>query len=30
VGYALTTEDLVAEGGLLARWHRQRGINQSA
>ena len=25
VGYALTTEDVVAEGGLLARWHRLRG-----
>jgi ribosomal-protein-alanine N-acetyltransferase len=24
VGYALTTEDVVAEGGLLARWHRVR------
>jgi ribosomal-protein-alanine N-acetyltransferase len=30
VGYALTTEDLAGEGGLLARWHRQRGIHQSA
>jgi ribosomal-protein-alanine N-acetyltransferase len=30
VGYALTTEDVVSEGGLLARWHRQRGIHQSA
>ena len=25
VGYAMTTEDVVAEGGLLARWHRLRG-----
>jgi [ribosomal protein S5]-alanine N-acetyltransferase len=25
VGYALTTEDVAAEGGLLARWHRLRG-----
>jgi [ribosomal protein S5]-alanine N-acetyltransferase len=25
VGYALTTEDIAAEGGLLARWHRLRG-----
>jgi ribosomal-protein-alanine N-acetyltransferase len=24
VGYALTTEDVAAEGGLLARWHRLR------
>jgi ribosomal-protein-alanine N-acetyltransferase len=22
VGYALTSEDVIAEGGLLARWHR--------
>jgi [ribosomal protein S5]-alanine N-acetyltransferase len=26
VGYALTTEDVSPEGGLLARWHRLRGI----
>lgn len=25
VGYAMTTEDVFAEGGLLARWHRLRG-----
>ncbi len=24
VGYALTAEDLAAEGGLLSRWHRLR------
>jgi [ribosomal protein S5]-alanine N-acetyltransferase len=30
VGYALTTEDVAADGGLLARWNRQRGIHQSA
>jgi [ribosomal protein S5]-alanine N-acetyltransferase len=30
VGYALTTEDVLADGGLLARWHRQQGIPQSA
>jgi [ribosomal protein S5]-alanine N-acetyltransferase len=24
VGYALTNEDVAAEGGLLARWHRVR------
>lgn len=24
VGYAVTTEDVASEGGLLARWHRQR------
>lgn len=24
IGYALTTEDVMAEGGLLARWHRVR------
>ena len=28
VGYALTTEDVAAEGGLLARWHRLRGVGQ--
>ena len=26
LGYALTVEDVAAEGGLLARFHRQRGI----
>jgi ribosomal-protein-alanine N-acetyltransferase len=26
IGYALTTEDVAAEGGLLARWHRLRGL----
>ena len=29
VGYALTVEDLVAEGGLLSRWHRRRDQSQS-
>ncbi|GAA0909826.1 GNAT family N-acetyltransferase [Virgisporangium aurantiacum] len=24
IGYAMTTEDVSAEGGLLARWHRVR------
>jgi ribosomal-protein-alanine N-acetyltransferase len=24
IGYALTVEDVAAEGGLLARWHRAR------
>lgn len=24
IGYALTTEDVAAQGGLLARWHRIR------
>jgi len=24
IGYAVTTEDVSSEGGLLARWHRQR------
>ncbi len=24
IGYALTVEDVIAEGGLLARWHRVR------
>jgi ribosomal-protein-alanine N-acetyltransferase len=24
IGYALTTEDVAAEGGLVARWHRMR------
>jgi len=28
VGYALTTEDVFQEGGLLARWHRLRGVTQ--
>jgi [ribosomal protein S5]-alanine N-acetyltransferase len=26
IGYAVTTEDVTAEGGLLARWHRLRGV----
>jgi len=26
IGYALTTEDVRAEGGLMARWNRLRGI----
>lgn len=26
IGYALTTEDVRAEGGLLARWNRLRGM----
>jgi ribosomal-protein-alanine N-acetyltransferase len=30
VGYALTAEDVVADGGLLARWHRTRGIGSRA
>jgi ribosomal-protein-alanine N-acetyltransferase len=30
IGYALTLEDVVAEGGLLARWHRLRGIGSVA
>ena len=30
IGYALTTEDLAGSGGLLARWHQQRGIRRSA
>lgn len=30
IGYALTAEEVAAEGGLLARWNRQRGIRQSA
>lgn len=25
IGYALTAEDVAADGGLLARWHRLRG-----
>ncbi len=28
VAYALTTEDVAADGGLLARWHRLRGIGK--
>jgi ribosomal-protein-alanine N-acetyltransferase len=30
VGYALTTEDVSADGGLLARWHRTRDIGSRA
>jgi [ribosomal protein S5]-alanine N-acetyltransferase len=30
IGYALTTEDVSAEGGLLARWHRLRGLTNRA
>jgi ribosomal-protein-alanine N-acetyltransferase len=30
VGYAMTTEDVAGEGGLLARWHRLRGASQVA
>ena len=26
IGYAITTEDVFAEGGLLARWKRLRAI----
>lgn len=26
VGYALTSEDVATEGGLLARWHRLRAV----
>ena len=25
IGYAMTSEEVAAEGGLLARWHRLRG-----
>jgi ribosomal-protein-alanine N-acetyltransferase len=27
IGYALTTEDVAAEGGLVARWHRARSAS---
>ncbi len=30
IGYALTSEDVAAEGGLLARWHRLRGVANRA
>jgi [ribosomal protein S5]-alanine N-acetyltransferase len=30
IGYALTTEDVAGEGGLLARWHRLRGVGRVA
>ena len=30
IGYALTTEDVSADGGLLARWNQQRGLRQKA
>jgi ribosomal-protein-alanine N-acetyltransferase len=26
IGYAITTEEVFAEGGLLARWKRLRAI----
>lgn len=26
IGYAMTSEEVVAEGGLLARWHRLRTV----
>jgi ribosomal-protein-alanine N-acetyltransferase len=26
IGYALTSEEVAAEGGLLARWHRLRAV----
>ncbi|MBB5870463.1 ribosomal-protein-alanine N-acetyltransferase [Allocatelliglobosispora scoriae] len=26
VGYAVTIEDVIGEGGLLKRWHRLRGV----
>ena len=26
IGYALTSEDVAGEGGLLARWHRARAV----
>jgi ribosomal-protein-alanine N-acetyltransferase len=29
IGYALTTEDVAADGGLLARWHRLRAGSSS-
>jgi ribosomal-protein-alanine N-acetyltransferase len=29
LGYALTTEDVAEEGGLLARWHRTRPVGAS-
>lgn len=29
LGYALTTEDVLNEGGLLARWHRSRSTGRS-
>ncbi len=29
IGYALTTEDVAAEGGLLARWHKRRQTRQT-
>ena len=30
IGYAMTSEDVAAEGGLLARWHRLRACRRSA
>jgi ribosomal-protein-alanine N-acetyltransferase len=30
IGYGLTTEDVAAEGGLLARWHRLQGVPRGA
>ena len=28
IGYAMTSEELLAEGGLVARWHRLRATAQ--
>ncbi|HEX6870634.1 MAG TPA: GNAT family protein [Micromonosporaceae bacterium] len=30
IGYAVTTEDVAGEGGLLARWQRRRGTDSVA
>ncbi len=30
IGYGLTVEDVAAEGGLLARWHRLQGVPRRA
>jgi [ribosomal protein S5]-alanine N-acetyltransferase len=30
IGYAMTTEDVAGDGGLLARWHRLRGVGRVA
>ncbi len=30
IGYAVTTEDVSADGGLMARWNRVRGLSVNA
>jgi ribosomal-protein-alanine N-acetyltransferase len=30
IGYAVTTEDIAAEGGMVSRWHRVRAASSSS